>query len=88
MAPYARLLSSSLRSFRLAHQLTLRQMATLPKGISVLNGKFDLLPSKVQDFVCKKIELCSPADLHICDGSATEAQHFTNLLVEHGTAHK
>jgi len=63
-------------------------MATLPKGISVLNGKFDLLPSKVQDFVCKKIELCSPADLHICDGSATEAQHFTNLLVEHGTAHK
>lgn len=88
MAPYARLLSSSLRSFRLAHQLTLRQMATLPKGISVLNGKFDLLPSKVQDFVCKKIELCSPADLHICDGSATEAQHFTNLLVEHGTARK
>lgn len=63
-------------------------MATLPHGVSVINGKFDTLPSKVQEFISKKVELCSPLDIHICDGTDIEAQNFTNVLVENGTASK
>lgn len=63
-------------------------MASLPQGTVVVNGKFELLPEKVKDFVVKKVELCSPENVHICDGSEIERDHLTNVLVENGTAIK
>lgn len=63
-------------------------MASLPQGVTVVNGKFESLPEKVKDFIADKVELCSPQNLHICDGSELENQHLINKLIESGTAMK
>jgi len=58
-----------------------------PQCSSVLSGKLNTLSSKIQDFVSSKAELCSPADIHICDGSEAEAAYLADILVKNGTAH-
>lgn len=59
-----------------------------PLSTQVSHGKFDILASKVQEFVSSKAKLCQPAKIHICDGSEAEAQSLTDILVGNGTAHK
>ena len=58
----------------------------LPAGFPVIHGKFEDLPVKVQGFVADKIKLCTPDNLHICDGSAEENQALLKELMNMGVA--
>lgn len=77
-----------LRSTQLLRTIQLRQMASLSQNISVLNGNFESLPSKVQKFIAEKTELCQPDSLHICDGSEEEKKQLADLLLQNGMAQK
>ena len=58
----------------------------LPADFSVKKGKFEDLPVKVQDFVADKIKLCTPDNLHICDGSKEENEALLKQLMDDGIA--
>ena len=58
----------------------------LPADFPVIHGNFEDLPVKVQDYVADKIKLCTPDDLHICDGSQEENQANLNKLMDMGIA--
>lgn len=42
------------------------------------------MPYKVQSFITKKVELCSPRGIFICDGSKHEADEIISKLIERG----
>lgn len=58
----------------------------LPKAgaVPVAKGEFHRLPLKVQKFIAKWIETCTPRCLYICDGSDGEAEEITAKLIERG----
>lgn len=56
----------------------------LPAAFPVIKGKFEDLPVKVQDYVADKVKLCTPANLHICDGSKEENEALIKILLEAG----
>lgn len=58
----------------------------LPAGFPVIYGNFEDLPVKVQDYVADKVKLCTPDDLHICDGSYEENQGNLKTLMDMGIA--
>ena len=58
----------------------------LPANASVIYGKFDDLPAKVQDFVADKVKLCTPENVHICDGSKEENEALLKQLMDDGIA--
>jgi len=58
-----------------------------PQCSTVVYGKLNALSSKIQEFVTSKAELCKPAEIHICDGSESEAAMLADILVKNGTAH-
>lgn len=58
----------------------------LPSDASVINGKFEDLPTKVQDFVADKVKLCTPDNIHICDGSKEENEALLKKLMDEGIA--
>lgn len=73
----------------LRYSLALRRMASqLPAGCSVVRGNFESLPSKVQDYVADKAELCQPDNVYICDGSKEENESLINQLIEDGVLTK
>ena len=59
-------------------------MASLPKGITVLNGKFENLPPRIKEFVAERAALCKPDSLHICDGSDEENRKLIGNMVASG----
>ncbi|XP_065675998.1 phosphoenolpyruvate carboxykinase, cytosolic [GTP]-like [Hydra vulgaris] len=65
-----------------------RQLSVLPHAVSVLNGKFESLSENVKDFVKKRVDLCQPDSLFICNGSQEEKNHLIDLLVKAGSAKK
>jgi len=58
----------------------------LQADVPVINGKFEDLPVKVQDFVADKVKLCMPDNLHICDGSKEENEALLKQLMDDGIA--
>lgn len=58
----------------------------LPAGFAVINGNFEDLPVKVQDYVADKVKLCTPDNLHICDGSKEENEGLLKKLMDAGIA--
>ena len=60
----------------------------LPSDASVINGKFEDLPTKVQDKVkvADKVKLCTPDNIHICDGSKEEYKALLKKLMDEGIA--
>ena len=63
------------------------RMATkLPANFPVVNGNFEDLFPKVQDYVADKVKLCTPDNLHICDGSPEENQALIKQLMDDGIA--
>lgn len=58
----------------------------LPSDASVIYGKFEDLPTKVQDFVADKVKLCTPDNIHICDGSKEENEALLKKLMDEGIA--
>lgn len=58
----------------------------LPANFTVIKGKFEDLHSKVQDYVADKVKLCTPDNLHICDGSKEENEALIKLLMDDGIA--
>ena len=58
----------------------------LPSDASVINGKFEDLPTKVQDYVADKVKLCTPDNIHICDGSKEENEALLKKLMDEGIA--
>lgn len=58
----------------------------LPSGVSVKHGKFQDLPTKVQDFVADKVKVCKPDNIHICDGSKEENEALLKILMSVGIA--
>lgn len=52
--------------------------------IPVLNGDFSKLKPKVQEFVKKNIEWCTPKALWICDGSDKEDHELRDQLEKEG----
>ena len=60
----------------------------LPAGCSVIRGKFESLPAKVQEYVADKAELCQPENIYICDGSKEENETLINQLIEAGVVIK
>lgn len=45
-------------------------------------GDLSTLRPYVKEFVEKNIELCKPANVHVCDGSKEENDMLLNQLVE------
>ncbi|CAF2530902.1 unnamed protein product [Rotaria sp. Silwood2] len=66
--------------FSEVHYLTLDKVGNVP----IKKGTFQLLPSHVQAWLAQMIQLCTPRDVHICDGSEEEAETATKMLVEIG----
>lgn len=58
-------------------------MSSLPP---VVRGNFSALPKKVQAFVEENAKLCTPKNIHICDGTKEENESLIDLLVKAGTA--
>lgn len=58
----------------------------LPANCPVIYGKFEDLSVKVQDYVADKVKLCTPDNVHICDGSAEEAKGMIQKLMDAGFA--
>lgn len=58
----------------------------LPANVSVIYGKFEDLSAKVQDFVADKVKLCTPENIHVCDGSKEENEALIKQLIEDGIA--
>lgn len=48
------------------------------------NNSLDILPSKVQEYVREKIQLCQPENFHVCDGSDEENQQLLNYMEQAG----
>lgn len=63
-------------------------VSQLPAGCSVIRGQFDSLPTKVQEYVADKAELCQPDNIYICDGSREENESLINELIESGVLTK
>ncbi|XP_027048159.1 phosphoenolpyruvate carboxykinase, cytosolic [GTP]-like [Pocillopora damicornis] len=75
--------------FTLRYRIALRRMVSqLPAGCSVIRGQFDSLPTKVQEYVADKAELCQPDNIYICDGSKEENESLINELIESGVLTK
>ncbi|PFX19618.1 phosphoenolpyruvate carboxykinase, cytosolic [GTP]-like [Stylophora pistillata] len=75
--------------FTLRCSIVLRRMASqLPASCSVIRGQFDSLPTKVQEYVADKVELCQPDNVYICDGSKAENESLINELIENGVLTK
>lgn len=60
----------------------------LPQGCSVIKGDFDALPTKVRSYVIEKAAICTPDNIHICDGSEAEGKSLLDLLMNDGLAKK
>lgn len=60
----------------------------LPQGCSVIKGDFDSLPTKVKNYVIEKAAICTPDNIHICDGSEDEGRSLIDLLSNEGLAVK
>lgn len=58
----------------------------LQSDASVIKGKLEDLPTKVQDFVADKVKLCKPDSVHICDGSKEENEALLKKLMDEGIA--
>ena len=48
------------------------------------NNTLDVLPVKIRDYVREKIELCQPANVHVCDGSEAENQQLLDAMEQAG----
>lgn len=59
-------------------------MASLPDGITVVNGDFKALAPRIQEFVVDRADLCKPDSLHICDGSEEEIRKLIAGMVSSG----
>ncbi|CAF1342324.1 unnamed protein product [Rotaria sordida] len=66
--------------FSEVHHVTIDKLGDVP----IKRGNFQLLPSHVQTWLAQMIQLCTPRDIHICDGSDEEGEIATKLLVENG----
>lgn len=77
-------ISSSFKRF--GESVAFKMASKLPPNIPVVNGKFEDLPVKVQDFVADKVKLCKPDKLHICDGSKEENEGLIKELMDAGIA--
>lgn len=44
------------------------------------NNSFDILPSKIREYVQEKITLCQPSNFHVCDGSEEENQQLLDAM--------
>lgn len=55
------------------------------RALSVSYGSADVLSSKARQYIEEKVKLCKPSAVHICDGSASEAENLSKLLIEKGT---
>ena len=57
-------------------------MSAIPTSLSV-----DSLPAEVRSYVEKWREHCTPASVHVCDGSEEEDKALHQLLVDNGSIH-
>ena len=48
------------------------------------NNNLDVLPVKIREYVQEKIELCQPANVHVCDGSDAENQQILDAMEQAG----
>jgi phosphoenolpyruvate carboxykinase (GTP) len=66
------------------HHIVLPKTGTVP----VTQGDFGRLPPKVQQFIAKWVETCTPASVHICDGSELEGEEITKKALKRGLLKK
>jgi GTP-dependent phosphoenolpyruvate carboxykinase len=48
------------------------------------NNSLDGLPSKIREYVQEKINLCQPANFHVCNGSDEENQQLLDAMEQAG----
>ncbi len=48
------------------------------------NNSLDGLPSKIREYVQEKIDLCQPANFHVCNGSDEENQQLLDAMEQAG----
>jgi phosphoenolpyruvate carboxykinase (GTP) len=48
------------------------------------NNSLDILPIKIREYVQEKIQLCQPANFHVCDGSEEENQQLLDAMEQAG----
>ncbi len=48
------------------------------------NNSLDGLPSKIQEYVREKIQLCQPVNFHLCNGSDEENQELLDSMEQVG----
>jgi GTP-dependent phosphoenolpyruvate carboxykinase len=48
------------------------------------NNSLDGLPSKIQEYVREKIQLCQPVNFHVCNGSDEENQELLDSMEQVG----
>lgn len=53
--------------------------------VNVVNGDFQALPAKAQQFIARYVNIMQPTGIYICDGSDEEAKEITEKLVDRGT---
>lgn len=54
-------------------------------SVQVVKGDFTALPTTVQQFIARYVNILQPEGIYICDGSEDEAQELTDKLVDRGT---
>ncbi|XP_014662878.1 PREDICTED: phosphoenolpyruvate carboxykinase [GTP]-like [Priapulus caudatus] len=69
------------KGFYEVHEIVVPHLGHVP----IAKGDFSRLPSKVQQWVAKKVDLCEPRCLYICDGSQNEADEIIGKLMERGS---
>ena len=47
-------------------------------------ANFELLPPLIRSYVEEKIQLCQPANVHVCDGSEQENQELLDAMEQAG----
>jgi phosphoenolpyruvate carboxykinase (GTP) len=48
------------------------------------NNALECLPVRVREYVQEKIDLCQPANVHVCDGSDNENQQLLDAMEHAG----
>ncbi|CAD5118136.1 DgyrCDS6872 [Dimorphilus gyrociliatus] len=56
----------------------------ITRNLSTIHGNINALAPKVRQWVEENAKLCSPENIHICDGSEKENKNLLNLLQSNG----
>ena len=58
------------------------------RGLRVIYGDVNKLPSKVQNYLEENVKLCQPDAVHICDGTEKENDLLMYILQKEGILKK